>query len=181
MKRGGSFWSSEAVDSYAMSEFRDPTTQRIGAFLEDIGLSVRHAELTQPTFLPGLQIEPGGLIVDEQRLLYPGDLLHEAGHLAMLTTEQRQSQGPDAGPDLGYEIGAMCWSYAAALHIGIDPAVVFHAQGYRGASQSFLENFAQGRYPGLPLLQWMGLTADEKNAPELGVQPFPHMLRWLRE
>lgn len=164
-----------------MPEFRDPTTNRIGAFLESIRLSVRPAELIQPTFLPGLEMEPGGLIIDEDRLLYPGDLLHEAGHLAMLTSEQRRSQGPDAGPDLGYEIGAMCWSYAAALQIGIDPAVVFHPHGYRGASQWFLDNFAEGRYPGLPLLQWMGLTADEKRAPALGVKPFPHMLRWLRE
>jgi hypothetical protein len=164
-----------------MPEFRDPITNRIGAFLQGIGLTVRRAELRDTTFLPGLRMEPGGLIVDEERLLYPGDLLHEAGHLAMLTAEQRRSQGADAGPDLGYEIGAMCWSYAAAIHVGIDPAVVFHPHGYRGASQSFLENFGQGRYPGLPLLQWMGLTADEKRAPALGVEPFPHMLRWLRE
>jgi hypothetical protein len=164
-----------------MPEFRDATANRIGAFLETIGLTLRSAELIAPTFLPGLKMEPGGLVVDEERLLYPGDLLHEAGHLAMLTGEQRRSQGPDAGPNLGYEIGAMCWSYAAALHIGIDPAVVFHPHGYRGASQSFLQNFAEGRYPGLPLLQWMGLTADEQHAPALGVKPFPHMLRWLRE
>jgi hypothetical protein len=164
-----------------MAEFRDPVTKRIGAFLEDIGLTVRRAELIEPTFLPGLRMEPGGLVVDEARLLYPGDLLHEAGHLAMLTSEQRASQGPDAGPDLGYEIGAMCWSYAAAVFIGIDPALVFHPHGYRGASRSFLENFAERRYPGLPLLQWMGMAADEKRAPQLGVQPFPHMLRWLRK
>lgn len=164
-----------------MPEFRDSTANRIGSFLRDIGLSLRRAELQQSTFLPGIQMETGGLVIDEDRLLYPGDLLHEAGHLAMLTTEERGWQGPDAGPDLGHEIGAMCWSYAAALHIAIDPAVVFHAHGYRGASQSFLENFAAGRYPGLPLLQWMGLAADEKRARELGVKPFPHMLRWLRE
>ena len=169
------------VHSKPVPEFRDPIASRISAFLEDIGLTVRRGQLMRPTFLPGIQMQPAGLVVDEERLLYPGDLLHEAGHLAMLTAEQRRVQGPDAGPDLGYEIGAMCWSYAAAVHIGIDPAAVFHPHGYRGASQSFLENFAAGCYPGLPLLQWMGLTADEKRAPELGVKPFPHMLRWLRE
>ena len=30
------------------------------------------------------------------------------------------------------------------------------------------------------MLQWRGLTLDEKSARALGVKPYPHMLRWLR-
>ena len=164
----------------SLAEFKNPTTAEIGRFLESIGLEVRAGEVPEGSILPGLRIENGGLVVDEERLLYPGDLLHEAGHLAVLASGQRAGQGPEAGDDLGNEIGAMCWSYAAAIYLQIDPAVVFHAHGYRGASESYLENFREGRYPGVPLLQWMGLTADEKNAPALGVKPYPHMLRWLR-
>ena len=46
---------------------------------------------------------------------------------------------------------AIAWSYAAAVHLGLDPAVVFHEAGYRGGSGSLIENFAQERYIGVPI------------------------------
>jgi hypothetical protein len=76
---------------------------------------------------------------------------------------------------------AIAWSYAAALHLGIDPAIVFHAGGYRGGSTALLENFGRGRYLALPTLQWLGLAYDKRRAAEAGVAPFPAMRRWLRE
>jgi hypothetical protein len=165
----------------ALEEFKNPTTALIARFLESIGLGIRAGTVPEQTILPGIQIEDGAMVIDEDRLLYPGDLLHEAGHLAVLSREQRATQGAEAGADLGNEIGAICWSYAAAVHLQLDPAIVFHAHGYRGASAWHLETFGTGNYPGLPLLQWMGLTADPERARELGVEPFPNMLRWLRE
>jgi hypothetical protein len=165
----------------ATAEFHRATTAQIAAFLQRIGLEVRPGTVQAPSILPGIRIEDGALVVDEARLLYPGDLLHEAGHLAVLTSARRSVQGAEAGDDLGNEIAAICWSYAAAVHLQIDPALVFHPYGYRGASAWYLETFGGGTYPGVPLLQWMGLTADEKHARELGVKPFPSMLRWLRE
>lgn len=164
-----------------MAEFKDATTARIARFLTSIGLAVRSGDVPDKTILPGIQIEHGELVVDEARLSYPGDLLHEAGHLAVLPAENRTVQGADAGSDLGNEIAAICWSYAAAVHLQIDPAMVFHPYGYRGASEWYLENFRERRYIGIPLLQWMGLTADEQHATALAVEPYPHMLRWLRE
>ena len=74
---------------------------------------------------------------------------------------------------------ATAWSYAAVCHLGLDPAVVFHEGGYRGGSQSLIENFRAGRYIGVPVLQWLGLTADDQRAAELGIEPYPTMRRWL--
>jgi hypothetical protein len=31
----------------------------------------------------------------------------------------------------------------------------------------------------VPMLQWIGLTADEKGAKETGVRPYPDMMKWL--
>ena len=62
--------------------FADPLTARIAEFLDGIGIAVDAAELPGDSFLPGIALESGGLLVDGTRLDYPGDLLHEAGHLA---------------------------------------------------------------------------------------------------
>ena len=43
-----------------------------------------------------------------------------------------------------------------------------------------LQNFADGRYIGVPMLQWLGLCLDERSAGPLGGKPYPHMLHWLR-
>jgi hypothetical protein len=160
--------------------FQDPVVAKIGQFLIEIGIAVRSAELGGKTFLPGMRVERGVLVVDESRLTYPGDLLHEAGHLAVLSSEQRQTAGPEMGDDGGFEMAATAWSYAAALHIGIELALVFHPDGYRGNSQAIMENFAAGRYIGVPVLDWLGMTAAPKRALELGVPAYPKMLKWLR-
>jgi hypothetical protein len=158
----------------------DRTFSIIAAFLAEIGLPVEIGEIHNPTFLPGIHAVSGTLRVDPSTLSYPGDLLHEAGHLALLTEEQRNQVTGDVGDSGGEELGAIAWSYAAALRLKLDPGVVFHEHGYRGGSQSMLENFAAGRYIGVPMLQWLGLCVDEKSAGVRGVQPYPHMLRWLR-
>jgi hypothetical protein len=150
----------------------DAIAARVVSFLEEIGLTVRSGALPGPSFVPGVAIEGGALVVDEARLLYPGDLLHEAGHLAVLPRDARRAIHGDAGNDVGLELGAIAWSYAAAVHLGIDPAIVFHESGYRGASRSILENFAAGRYIGVPILHWAGLTTAET---------YPAMRAWVRQ
>ena len=164
-----------------MPTFVHSLTVRIAAFLESIGLEVCAAELTEPTFLPGIRLERGRLLIDEGRLLYPGDLLHEAGHLAVMTPARRAKCGVDATKNMGEEIGAICWSYAALTHLGLDPAVVFHPDGYKGSSQSFIDDFREGRFVGVPLLQWMGMTLDERAAREQNLPPYPYMQHWLRQ
>jgi hypothetical protein len=164
-----------------MHPFTGPLTARIAGFLQEIGLEVERRELPEACFLPGVRVERGRVLVDEARLLSPGDVLHEAGHLAVMTAADRAAREGDLGADLGEEIGAIAWSYAAALHLGIDPAVVFHPHGYRGASGGFLDNFRHGRYVGVPLLQWMELTHEPKSAAAAGVPPYPHMVKWLRD
>ena len=161
--------------------YRDPTTVTIATFLRGIGLNVRTGTVAGPRPLPGIDIDRGVLIVDEEHLLYPGDLLHEAGHLAVATPERRATFDHNVGDDAAEEMMAISWSYAAALHLQIDPAIVFHEHGYRGGSASLLENFRDEKYLALPMLQWVGLAYDAKRAAQEGALPFPHMLRWLRK
>jgi len=157
----------------------DDTAILILDWLREIGLGVRTAPLGADTFLPGVTLKAGGLVVDPERLRYPGDLLHEAGHLAVLLPEDRVRCGPDAGADMGNEIAAQTWSYAAAIHLGLPPEVVFHGEGYKGAAHRLIEIYGGGN-AGVPLLQWMGLTWATAQAAKHRVSPYPHMIRWLR-
>ena len=136
-------------------------------------------------FLPGIRVERGALLVDERQLAHPGDLLHEAGHIAMTPAELRPALSGAIdlpGVDMAdLEVAAVAWSYAAALAVEVDPAEVFHAAGYRGHSQGLLATFRAGVYPGAHLLEEAGLTVSGARAEERGVPPYPHMLRWLRD
>ncbi len=163
-----------------ISQKEDKTTEIIVRFLTEIGIEVRAGEIVNNTFLPGIDVAGGTLVIDESKLLYPGDLLHEAGHLAVMTPGERAKAGTtiDTGP--GEEMAVIAWSYAAALYLELDPAIVFHPDGYKGDSNMILENFAGRRYFGVPLLQWMGMTV-EKNTTKSEVELYPKMSKWLRD
>jgi hypothetical protein len=158
----------------------DSTANQIIDWLRTIGLTVRLAPLPPDTFLPGVTLEPGGIIVDPDRLIFPGDLLHEAGHLATMLPANRASTGSNAGSDMGDEIAAQTWSYAAAIHLGLPPETVFHPTGYHDSATRLIEIYRDGK-AGVPLLQWMGLTLDPTHAAAQSLPPYPNMLRWLRQ
>ncbi len=155
---------------------REDVLGRIFAFLDEIGLSICF-EPVPSGFLPGVQMVSGGLRVDLDALLYPGDLLHEAGHLAVMTPERRAEEFPQSS-EPAEEMGAIAWSYAAALHVGLPPEIVFHEYGYRGQARALAHDFATGNCIGLPYLWWIGLTTQPfPGRPSI----YPGMLRWLRE
>jgi hypothetical protein len=159
--------------------FDDPVIARIVPFLERIGIPVIVEPVPDDSLLPGATVRRGALIFDPDRLPYPGDLLHEAGHIAVTDPELRDTL--DAVSDSpGEEMAAIAWSYAAALEIGLDPAEVLHEHGYKGDGASILANFNEGKYFGVPLLGYYGMTAELKQAEARGMAPYPKMARWLR-
>lgn len=165
--------------------FADPTTDKIAAFLSEIGLMVRAGDVADDTFLPGIGIEHGTLVIDEDKLTYPGDLLHEGGHFAVADPARRRTMHGNVAHSVkdtaaGEEMAAIAWSYAAAIHLDIAPAVVLHAGGYRGGSGAILTAFEERGGFGVPLLQYFGMTFEPKFAAKRGVKPYPHMQSWLR-
>lgn len=168
-----------------MTSPNHPVLSSILAFLDKISLPYRLQTVGEKTFLPGLDIENGVLLIDTEKLLYPGDILHEAGHIAVLEPQKRDQTTGNAGVTSGFvdgeEIAAILWSYAAATAIGLPPETVFHPHGYKDQSEWHIENFASGNYIGLPLLEWMGLTLSPEKAAAQNAEPFPKMIRWKRE
>jgi hypothetical protein len=156
--------------------FDRPETALILSFLGGIGIGVAVDALPH-SFLPGLTVRDGGLVVDPERLKWPGDLLHEAGHIAVTAPDQRASLSavPD---DPGEEMAAIAWSWAAAMAIGLAPEILFHDE-YRAGGRSLIENFSAGRDVGVPMLVWFGMTGGWKPREE-GCAVYPRMDRWLR-
>jgi hypothetical protein len=154
-------------------------------FLKEIGIPTVFARVPDGSFLPGLSIESGRIIIDADKLKYPGDILHEAGHIAVVLPADRETLSADTIAVRPHreaeEMMAIAWSYAAAVHLQIDPHIIFHDDGYKGGGSYIADNFANKQYFGLPMLQWAGMTVDEKNAKELNVNPYPEMMKWLRD
>lgn len=152
-------------------------------FLESIGIRVTEKELDESTFLPGLMLGANTIYVDYSKLKYPGDILHEAGHIAVTQQNERDSIGttemPDSWPTQGDEIAAILWSYAALKHLDLPVEFVFHPEGYKNHSPWFIENFDTDNFIGLPLLQYYGMTHSNEQVSE-GLPAFPVMQKWMR-
>jgi hypothetical protein len=165
--------------------FTDHLTIRIADFLKQIGIEVLPASFAGQTFLPGIMVANGRLLVDESKLQFPGDLLHEAGHLAVAPRELRSNLSGEVNLEqenmAAIEAQAMAWSYSALLYLKLEPEIVFHEGGYRGQSQDLRRNFEFGVYLGASGLEKAGMTATGAAASAMGVAPYPHMLKWLRD
>lgn len=155
--------------------------EKIKSFLAEIGIPVKEKQLDDTCFLPGCDIGSDCIFMDSKLLLYPGDLLHEAGHLAVTDPKLRPFIGtPDQDPDWpddGEELAAMLWSYAALKKIDIPAEIVFHPDGYKGDAAWLVEQYDQGEYIGLPLLEWMGLCTSRDTGDH---KAFPEMIKWIR-
>ena len=151
-------------------------------FINEIGIATDFRKVNEDEcFLPGLLIENGNIVIDTDKLKYQGDILHEAAHIAIVPSAERRSlhgysiaQRNDAAAE---EMMAIAWSYAACIHLDIDPAFVFHPHGYKEGAQNIIENFRQGRYIGVPVLQWLGMTSTSAFDDKV----YPAMIKWLRD
>ncbi|MES2112205.1 MAG: hypothetical protein V4577_25845 [Bacteroidota bacterium] len=153
-------------------------------FLKEIGIGIEKEAIPETCFVPGIYLKNGKIIIDEPALKYPGDILHEAGHLAVMPPKVRCTMSdslPATDLHKGGELMTLAWSYAASVHLGIDPCVVFHNDGYRGDSDYLLEHFTKNPKIGVNLLQWCEMAYDNSTARQLNKQAYPTMQRWMRE
>lgn len=147
----------------------DELITRITGFLDEIGIPWVCAPLDGEPFLPGVRIENGVLKFDPDTLQWPGDLLHEAGHIAVTPPSRRITLDGKLEVAPADEMATLAWSYAAAIGCGIDPAIVFHEGGYKSGGAQLVAQYATGSGAGVPMLQWYRMCAN-----------FPSMNSWLR-
>ena len=149
--------------------------KKIEGFLKELGIDIVEKELDDSCILPGLSLYKNSILIDKNRLKYVGDILHEAGHIAVTPEENRMLIGTEEmdtnWPYDGDEMIAILWSYAAARHLDISPEVIFHKDGYKNESKEIMNRFENGNYVGLPLFEWMGFCDEGE---------FPKIKRWMR-
>ena len=158
--------------------FSDPLITRLATFVCSVGIDVQACAINWKTQFPGLDIKMGAVLVDEQEVIHPGNILHEAGHIAVHDPGRRLE--PKFSPSRGEELAALAWSYAATVYLGLNSKLVFYPGSYHGWDTSLVENFAEGRYLGVPMLQRYGMACEPRLAAERGLNPYPHMLKWIR-
>jgi hypothetical protein len=164
-------------------DFNGAIFQKITDFIQSIGIPIGYRQISEQTFLPGLLIENGTLFIDKNQLKYIGDTLHEAGHVALMLPEERSNlTGSLEGQNdaEATEMAVIAWTYAACLEIGIDLTIVFHPNGYKGNSENIIGNFNHGRYFGVPILEWYGMTDRVTKTQQNNTKSYPKMLTWVR-
>lgn len=158
----------------------DPTVRKILAFLTQIELPFQLSHFTHDTFLPGLRLQQGVLHIDVDKLLYAGDILHEAAHIAVCEPTERHLLSDDVYKCRsnkswmkGEEIAAIAWSVAAIQHIGLPISVVLHPDGYKGSSENLIRVFEDDELYGQPLLAAWSMIDS--------VEEFPNVRTWIRQ
>lgn len=107
------------------------------------------ASIEQKPFLPGLHLHHGVLQIDLDKLAFAGDILREAGHIAVCESQERQFlhgdiykngllNGRESQRMHGEEMVATAWALAAVTHLELPLNIVFHEEGYRGGSNSLM-------------------------------------------
>jgi hypothetical protein len=158
---------------------------KIVNFINEIGIPCQLQPFEGDAFLPGIFIKQGTIYYNPELMKYPGDLLHEAGHIAILLPGDRREASPekmfgDVNSDAA-EMTAIAWSWAALQHLQIDPAIVFHKHGYKGGAENLISNFNEGKYLGVPMLQWLGMTKGSNSDKVVPENCYPKMTHWLRQ
>lgn len=175
-----------------------PHLERTLAFLRSISIDCA-VDNRATGFLRGVRIVSGALQVSTTAALE--DVLHEAGHLAVLPAPFRHLANDDLegvckhmsdfldtdGCDIDSplmramlqsgEAEATAWAWAAGMHLGLPAEIVISDTSYGGSGTNIRAGLALGRYLGVNGLWHSGMCA----APNQPGPHFPHLLQWTQE
>jgi hypothetical protein len=159
--------------------------KKVTDFLKQIGIPIEFRSLDGFCFLPGIQVDGGILNIDIDQLKYPGDIVHEAGHIAVVPAAERATLNEigigERPMREAEEMMVIAWSYAVCVELNIDAGFVFHDQGYQTGGSHIAEQFKQGHYVGVPMLQWTGMALEKIDPVNPHRPVYPAMINWMRD
>lgn len=175
-------------------------------FVRGIGLTVTISEEAdlKDAFIPYVRVEAGGMTISGA--VFPGDILHEAGHLAVIPGDFRPlavdslsavmnamtkyiennphglAQWPEDPTSRAIlqsgEAEATAWQYAAAQAIGLPDEWLFPPDSYEGESAQVLQYLKSKTHLGVNGLQAAGWTVQRKQEYRESAV-FPALNFWL--
>ena len=175
-----------------MTKDRRAAADRVIAFLKDIGIALRECPGAEG-FLKGITFEAGVMIYDPDQTT-SSDLLHEAGHVAVIPARYRHLVGGDLdetfaimGRDLDQleidspemrailqsgEAEATAWSYAAGKAIGLKDRDIIADSDFSDQGASVRTMLSFGAHFGVHGLVHGGMCANKRE--------YPKLTRWLQ-
>lgn len=173
-------------------------TALVLAFLTEIGIPWR-LEPGARGFLSKSRIEAGVLCIDPE--CTSQDLLHEAGHLALLPGEFRHLCSADLSriqramfegvkrwnPDDPLmrcmlqcsDPEATAWAWAAGQHIGLPNEAIVANEDYNNTGESMRAALSHRAYLGINGLQAAGMTTLRANPYRPHIPVYPQLTSWL--
>lgn len=175
---------------------------RVVAFLRQIGLTVRLvASVPSDSFMPGVRIRAGGLDVTPTAAV--SDVLHEAGHLAVLPARFRSQAEDDVDaviegmlntlmaeeePDSPRMVAAIqageneatAWAWAAGQALGLPAEQIIQDEDYQHEGRVIRQLLALGQHAGINGLARGGFAVRRGlfTAPEAAC--YPQLNFWLQ-
>jgi hypothetical protein len=153
-------------------------------------------------FMPGVRIHQGGLQIAPEAVL--GDVLHEAGHLAVLPGRFRRLANDDVSavqklmmdtvdftnPDVGEARAALqsgdaeatAWAWAAGEYLQLDPAQVVRNRHYGGTGRDMRMALQARAYLGIHGLASAGFCVTRPGPLEKakGLPAYPRLAMWVQ-
>lgn len=170
-------------------------------FLGAIGLEVCNTDQVQGSFVPGVHIEKGSLVIDPTCRV--SDLLHEAGHLACIPKQFRHLASGDLNECMEtmtehlrtlevdsplYRSIIQCsdpeataWAWAAGKFLGLKSERIIEKDQYDGEGNFIRVCLEMNRYIGIHGLAHAGFCAQNKSIGKLRNMPtYPHLAFWMQ-
>ncbi|MBO3462856.1 hypothetical protein G7B40_031505 [Aetokthonos hydrillicola Thurmond2011] len=174
--------------------------QNVYDFLISIGIEIEIQESTKG-FFDHIHIEDGRLIVDKNASI--NDILHEAGHLAVLPgrfrkyasgnisgaikrmLEEIDFSNPDAPEARAAiqcgDVEATAWAWAAGMHLELPPEIVIEDADYDHEGEEMRLTLNSNSFFGINGLAAAGFCVTNKAFSALTGKPvYPNLAMWLQ-
>lgn len=179
--------------------------QSVVSFLNSIGLKTtitQDMSFFQKTFIKNILIKDGELLINNKTTI--SDLLHEAGHLAILHPQYRKLANNNISGVLKkmiMEINvlqkenqkyqycedecATAWAYAVGVHLQLQDKIIIHKKQYQNTGADVIFGLKHNCHRGIKELQYAGFCVQRSSAKLLeefaDLPVYPQLAKWVQD
>lgn len=170
---------------------------KVVAFIDSIGIPIQKGKVPKSSFLPNIAIKRGGIVYNDE--VCTADILHEAGHLAIIPLQYRDICSGDMDKSAqkiwnkaqknghmeidtpifrqliqASECEAIAWSWAAGKYIGLadEEIITDDPRHFNGEGEEIREYLSLNSHFGINGLRAGGMLDSVKS--------YPQLTRWVQ-